>query len=47
MPGEYGPEHMIDILYKFAIFVLALTPLVAIHEFGHFWVARRCGVHVL
>jgi regulator of sigma E protease len=38
---------MIDFLYKFAIFVIALTPLVAIHEFGHFWVARRCGVHVI
>jgi regulator of sigma E protease len=38
---------MIDFLYKFAIFVVALTPLVAIHEFGHFWVARRCGVHVI
>jgi regulator of sigma E protease len=21
--------------------------LVAVHEFGHFWVARRCGVKVL
>ena len=21
--------------------------MVAIHEFGHFWVARRCGVKVL
>jgi regulator of sigma E protease len=24
-----------------------LAVLVAIHEFGHFWVARRCGVQVL
>lgn len=27
--------------------VLVLGPLIAIHEFGHFWVARRCGVQVL
>src|SRR5207302_27751 len=28
-------------------FVIALGALVAFHEFGHFWVARRCGVKVL
>jgi len=28
-------------------FLLALAILIAIHEFGHFWVARRCGVKVL
>lgn len=27
--------------------ILVLGPLIAIHEFGHFWVARRCGVKVL
>ncbi len=27
-------------------FIVALGLLVAIHEFGHFWVARRCGVRV-
>ena len=27
-------------------FVIALGLLVAVHEFGHFWVARRCGVTV-
>ncbi|HAZ94135.1 MAG TPA: hypothetical protein DCW94_00360, partial [Porticoccaceae bacterium] len=25
---------------------IALGILVTIHEFGHFWVARRCGVKV-
>ncbi|HEY3198862.1 MAG TPA: RIP metalloprotease RseP [Nitrospirales bacterium] len=30
-----------------AAFVLALGALVAFHEFGHFWVARRMGVKVL
>ena len=32
--------------YAFA-FVLALGPLVAVHEWGHFWVARKLGVRVL
>ena len=27
-------------------FVVTLGILVSIHEFGHFWVARRCGVKV-
>lgn len=28
-------------------FLIVLGPLIAIHEFGHFWVARRLGVKVL
>jgi regulator of sigma E protease len=28
-------------------FIVALSILVVIHEYGHFWVARRCGVKVL
>ena len=28
-------------------FIITLGILVSIHEFGHFWVARRCGVKVL
>lgn len=28
-------------------FLVALALLIVIHEFGHFWVARRCGVKVL
>lgn len=27
-------------------FIVAISILVAFHEFGHFWVARRCGVKV-
>ncbi|MCR9104999.1 MAG: RIP metalloprotease RseP [Gammaproteobacteria bacterium] len=36
-----------DILYTILITLATLALLVAIHEYGHFWVARRCGVHVL
>ena len=28
-------------------FIIAIAILIAVHEFGHFWVARRCGVKVL
>ncbi|HNG09696.1 MAG TPA: site-2 protease family protein, partial [Agitococcus sp.] len=27
--------------------IIVLGPLIAIHEFGHFWTARRLGVKVL
>jgi regulator of sigma E protease len=33
--------------FYFVAFAIALGALVAFHEFGHFWVARRCGVKVL
>ena len=36
-----------DMLYTIAITLATLAVLVAVHEFGHFWVARRCGVKVL
>ena len=29
------------------LFIFSLAILIAVHEFGHFWVARRCGVKVL
>ena len=38
---------MLDILLYPAAFVLMLAVLIAIHEFGHYWVAKRCGVKVL
>lgn len=38
---------MIDVLWSVGGFILAIGVLVAFHEFGHYWVARRCGVRVL
>jgi regulator of sigma E protease len=35
------------ILISLAAFVVAIGVLVTIHEFGHYWVARRMGVKVL
>ena len=37
---------MFTFLWSLASFILALGILVAVHEWGHFWVARRCGVKV-
>ena len=38
---------MIDFIVTPVIFLLALSVLIAVHEFGHFWVARRMGIKVL
>ena len=37
---------MLDFIWNTAAFIIALSILVAIHEYGHFWVARRCNVKV-
>ncbi len=36
-----------DVLQSVLSLLLTLGILVTIHEYGHFWVARRCGVKVL
>lgn len=38
---------MLELLHTVFAFILAISILVTVHEFGHFWVARRCGVRVL
>lgn len=38
---------MMDIALRILAFVVAISVLVAVHEFGHFWVARRLGFKVL
>ncbi len=38
---------MDDILISIVSFLVALGLLITVHEFGHFWVARRVGVKVL
>ncbi|MBV7300076.1 sigma E protease regulator RseP [Enterovibrio paralichthyis] len=37
---------MSSVLWNLLFFLIALGILIAVHEFGHFWVARRCGVKV-
>lgn len=33
-----------SLLFTLLAFVAVLAPLVFIHEFGHYWVARKCGI---
>lgn len=45
LPGTIDP--MQEILGSIWWLLVTLGLLVTFHEFGHFWVARRCGVKVL
>jgi len=38
---------MSGFLYTVLAFIIAISVLVVVHEFGHYWVARRLGVKVL
>ena len=38
---------MMVFIYYLCAFVIAIGLLVTVHEWGHFYVARLCGVHVL
>ena len=40
-------ENIIEITTSVLALLITLGILVTVHEFGHFWVARRCGVKVL
>ncbi len=42
-----GIKNMQGFLYAILGFVLAIGLLTTVHEYGHFWVARRLGVKVL
>lgn len=33
-------------LWSLGAFIIAISILVGIHEFGHFWAARKCGIKV-
>ncbi len=38
---------IVTVLWSIAAFIIAIAILITVHEFGHFWVARRVGVKVL
>lgn len=38
---------MIEVIQSIAALIVTLSILVTFHEFGHYWVARLCGVHVI
>lgn len=33
-------------IWSLVAFIIAIGVLITVHEFGHYWVARRCGVYV-
>lgn len=39
-------ELALTILHNFLAFVLIISVIVFIHEFGHYWVAKKCGVKI-
>lgn len=42
-----SPDGPLEILIAITAFAIAIGILVTVHEFGHFWVARRLGIRVL
>jgi regulator of sigma E protease len=38
---------MLNLLWSVGAFLVAIGVLVSVHEYGHFWAARRAGVRVL
>ena len=38
---------MSEVAWNIGCYLVAIAILVGFHEFGHYWVARRCGVKVL
>ena len=38
---------LLGIIYSIVAFIVAIGVLVTVHEYGHFWVARKMGVKVL
>jgi regulator of sigma E protease len=38
---------MVEVIQSIVALIVTLSILVTFHEFGHYWVARLCGVHVL
>ena len=42
-----SPSSPLEWLISALAFVVAIGVLVAVHEFGHYWVARRLGIKVL
>jgi len=40
-------DSPLQFVINVAAFIVAIGVLVAVHEFGHFWVARKLGIRVL
>ena len=42
-----APDSPLEFLIAAVAFIVAIGVLVTVHEFGHFWVARKLGIRVL
>ncbi len=42
-----SPSNPLEWLISAIGFIIAIGILVSVHEFGHYWVARRLGIKVL
>ena len=40
-------DTLFGFLFDLSAFLVVFTAVVFVHEFGHYWVARRCGVKVV
>ena len=40
-------DHILQLTAHYAIpFIIVISVVVFVHEFGHYWVARRCGIKI-
>src|SRR5580700_3567542 len=40
-------EHLLNNITHYVIpFIIVISIVVFVHEFGHYWVARRCGIKI-
>src|SRR5690554_7976908 len=46
-PTRFLEESDLGLIQNILAVIVVLGLLITFHEFGHFWVARRCGVKVL
>lgn len=47
MLDAFLSHPIVDTFKTILAFIIVIGILITVHEFGHFWVARRCGVQVL
>src|ERR1700679_952255 len=49
MNQRYSMQNLLALAQKYHYgwpFVVVISVVVFVHEFGHYWVARRCGIKV-
>src|ERR1700742_3386904 len=47
LSGLDNVEHILSLAGHYIVpFIVVISVVVFVHEFGHYWVARRCGVKI-